>query len=259
MLMNGNEYVGGPAIGVDDATARRHGHRARQLSLSLLYFLQTEIEPGYEGRRGYPGLRGRGDVFGTVDGLAQYPYIRESRRIRAEFTILEQHFRTDLHRDGPVEYKDSVGVSGYRMDIHEKRRGNRSRTWELHGKHWVQQLALGALIPVRVENLIPACKNLGVTHVTNGAFRVHPAEWNIGESAGALAAFCVRRRVAPRAVRGQERLLADLQRDLVTLGVELDWPRKDYSLSYNSFYADVAGWYFGESDRRYGVDGGILR
>jgi hypothetical protein len=158
MLMNGNEYGGGSIIGVDDATARRHLERARQLSLSLLYFLQTEIEPGYSGKPGYPGLRARGDVFGRVDGLAQYPYIRESRRIRAEFTMLEQHFRTDLHPDGPVAYKDSVGVSGYRMDIHEKGRGNQSRTWELHGKHWVQQLSLGALIPVRVENLLPACK-----------------------------------------------------------------------------------------------------
>ena len=37
-----------------------------------------------------------------------------------------------------------------------------------HGKHWLQQIPLGALIPVRVENLIPACKNLGVTHVTLG-------------------------------------------------------------------------------------------
>src|SRR5262249_13199574 len=217
MLMNDNEYGGGPVIGVDDTTARRHLARARQLSLSLLYFLQTEIEPGFAGKAGYPGLRARGDVFGTTDGLAQYPYIRESRRIRAEFTILEQHFRTDLHPDGPVMYRDSVGLSGYRMDIHEKGRGNQSRTWELHGKHWVQQLALGARIRVRVENFLPACKNLGVTHVTNGAFRVHPAEWNIGESAGALAAFCLRRGVPPRSVRAQEKLLHDFQRDLVAL------------------------------------------
>ena len=32
---------------------------------------------------GFPGLRLRGDVTGTDDGLAQAPYIRESRRIRA--------------------------------------------------------------------------------------------------------------------------------------------------------------------------------
>ena len=50
------------------------------------------------------------------------------------------------------------------------------------------------MIPVRVENLLPGGKNLGVTHITNGAFRVHPVEWNVGEAAGILAAFCLERR-----------------------------------------------------------------
>jgi hypothetical protein len=97
-----------------------------------------------------------------------------------------------------------------------------------------------------------------VTHVTNGAFRVHPAEWNVGESAGALAAFCLRHGLSPRNVRAQEKLLRDFQRDLVALGVPLEWPRKGYSRSYNSYYAEVPGWYFGESDRRYDA-GGRLR
>ena len=44
------------------------------------------------------------------------------------------------------------------------------------------------VLPRRVENLLPACKNLGVTHLTNGCYRLHPVEWNIGESAGMLAA-----------------------------------------------------------------------
>jgi hypothetical protein len=29
------------------------------------------------------------------------------------------------------------------------------------------QIPLGALIPRRIENLLPACKNIGTTHVTN--------------------------------------------------------------------------------------------
>ena len=36
------------------------------------------------------------------------------------------------------------------------------------------QIPLGALIPERVTNLLPACKNLGVTHITNGCYRLHP-------------------------------------------------------------------------------------
>ena len=60
--------------------------RAKQLSLSLLYWLQTEA-PRPDGKTGWKGLRLRTDIVGTEDGLAKYPYIRESRRIKAEFTV----------------------------------------------------------------------------------------------------------------------------------------------------------------------------
>ncbi|MFI5387563.1 MAG: FAD-dependent oxidoreductase, partial [Fimbriimonadales bacterium] len=62
---------------------------ARQLSLSLLYWLQTE-SPRHDGGIGYPGLYLRPDIVGTDDGFAMAPYIRESRRIRARFTVTEQ-------------------------------------------------------------------------------------------------------------------------------------------------------------------------
>lgn len=38
------------------------------------------------------------------------------------------------------------------------------------------QIPLGALFPGRMENLFPACENLGVTHLTNGCYRLHPVE-----------------------------------------------------------------------------------
>ena len=43
-------------------------------------------------------------------------------------------------------------------------------------------------IRLRMRNLLPACKNIGTTHITNGCYRLHPVEWNIGEAAGVLAA-----------------------------------------------------------------------
>jgi hypothetical protein len=84
---------------------------------------------------------------------------------------------------------------------------------------------LGALLPVRVENLIPACKNLGVTHITNGCYRLHPVEWNIGEAAGLLAAFCLQNRLAPRQVREQAGHLEAFQSLLQQQGVVLAWPQ----------------------------------
>ena len=91
-----NDYWFGPVCGVDEVEQARNLEAARQLSLSLLYWLQTEA-PRPDGGVGYRGLRLRRDVVGgTVDGLAPAPYIRESRRIRAEFTVLEQHIAHPL-------------------------------------------------------------------------------------------------------------------------------------------------------------------
>jgi hypothetical protein len=87
------------------------------------------------------------------------------------------------------------------------------------------QVPLGALIPRRVENLLPACKNLGVTHITNGCYRLHPVEWGIGEAAGALASFCLGRKTTPRAVRNTPVLLKAFQAFLTGQGVEIDWPK----------------------------------
>ena len=75
-----------------------------------------------------------------------------------------------------------------------------------------------------MRNLLPACKNLGTTHITNGCYRLHPVEWNIGEAAGALAAFCVARKVAPHKVHADPTLLSEFQTLLTREGIELNWP-----------------------------------
>ncbi|HEY8462089.1 MAG TPA: FAD-dependent oxidoreductase [Blastocatellia bacterium] len=215
-----NDYWFGPVVGVDHAERARNTEAARQLSLSLLYWLQTEA-PRPDGGVGYPGLRLRGDVMGgTPDGLAPAPYVRESRRIRAEFTVLEQHIAYPLRPDGPELFSDSVGIGCYRIDLHPSVSG----TGYLDLGCWPFQIPLGAMIPIRVENLLPGGKNLGVTHITNGAFRVHPVEWNVGEVAGLLAAFCLERNLTPRAVRNCAKHLEEFQSLLRREGIELSWP-----------------------------------
>ena len=49
-------------------------------------------------------------------------------------------------------------------------------------------------------------------------------EWNAGEAAGHLAAFCRERRTVPRAVCAQPGLLAALQGELDAAGIERAWP-----------------------------------
>jgi hypothetical protein len=224
-----NDYWLGNLCNVKPEEAARHLRRAKQLSLSLLYWMQTQA-PRPDGGVGWKGLRLRPDVVDTADGLAKYPYIREARRIRAEFTVLEQHVGTEARqkltgKKGEAltaeHFADSVGIGSYRIDLHPSSGGDNY----LDISSLPFQIPLGALLPCRVENLLPACKNVGVTHITNGCYRLHPVEWNIGEAAGALAAFCLARKEPPRQVRKNGKLLADFQKRLQDDGVELHWPR----------------------------------
>ena len=216
------DYWLGPLLGQTKQLKQNHLDSAKQLSFSLLYWMQTEA-PRLDGGYGYRGLRLRPDIVGTKDGLAKHVYIRESRRIRAEFTVLEQHVGVEARGklQGAETFPDSIGIGSYRIDLHPST-GMRNY---VDISSWPFQIPLGALIPQRVENLLPACKNIGVTHITNGCFRLHPVEWTIGEASGALAAYCLKKGLIPRQVRNTPTYLADFQNLLTrTLGFELAWP-----------------------------------
>jgi hypothetical protein len=224
------DYWLGPIVGVSEEEKARHLEGARQLSLSLLYWMQTEA-PRPDGGHGYPGLRIRPDVVGTRDGLAKQVYVRESRRIRAVRTIVEQDVGVEAREGlvGAENFVDSVGIGQYRIDLHPSTGGRNY----VDVASWPFQIPLSALLPVRVTNLLPAGKNIGSTHITNGCYRLHPVEWNIGEAAGALAAFCLDGKLEPREVR--EGHLQDYQRLLTGLGVELAWPEPYRSTPSPSF------------------------
>ena len=213
-----NDYVGGPMFGVEDAAD--HWVRAKALSRSLLYWLQTEA-PRPDGGTGWPGLRTCPQITGTDDGFAMVPYFRESRRIKAERTILEQDFDKQL-RDGrgAENYPDSVGVGHYYwIDRHATTGGSAGGG----GLPEPFEIPLGALLPQRVRNLLPAAKNIGTTHISNGSYRLQPVEWSIGEAVGALAAFCIERNVDPSGVRADPTMLADFHADLARGGAQLRW------------------------------------
>jgi len=215
-----NDYVEENIIDRDEADVDRSLASARQLSLSLFYWMQTEA-PRPDGGVGYPGLYLRPDINGTRDGLAKYPYIRESRRLRAAFTVTENHVGREARgQDRAEPFADSVGVGCYRIDLHPSTSGDNY----IDISSLPFQIPLGALVPIRVENVLAAAKNIGTTHITTGCYRLHPVEWNIGEAAGLLAGFCLRGDRSPRQVHGSVELTREFQGLLRGQGVELDWP-----------------------------------
>ena len=62
----------------------------------------------------------------------------------------------------------------------------------------------------------------------------------IGEAAGALAAFCIERRIEPTAVRATESRLRELQSRLTAQGVEIEWPRLSPVRSWDHHLAYTA-------------------
>lgn len=221
-----NDFFPGNLIDVPEKEFQRNIERAKQLSHSLFYWLQTEA-PRPDGGNGWRGLRLRRDIMGTEDGMAKYPYIRESRRIRAEFTVLEEHVGAENRRlvAGNIKGKrseaffDSVGIGYYHIDLHPSSRGNNYVDFS----SLPFQIPLGALLPQRMNNLLPANKNIGTTHITNGCYRLHPVEWSIGEAVGQLIAFAKKTKVPFRAVRERRELLSDFQQMLHMQGIETEW------------------------------------
>jgi hypothetical protein len=191
---------------------------AKSLSLGFLYWLQNEAARD-EGGNGYKELALRTDVLGTADGLSMYPYIREARRVRAKQTIVEQDIVAATNPGARARlFNDSVGIGQYFVDIHGFQEipgtGQATRPF---------QIPMSALIPISGGNLLPACKNLGVTHITNGAYRLHPVEWAIGEAQGALAEFCIKHKVTPEKVLDNKKYMRQLQRAILEKGAPVFW------------------------------------
>lgn len=198
----------------DDAYNR---YMARQLTLSLVYYMATEAERP-DGKRGLRGLNLRPDITGTADGVSQMPYIRESRRIKAIKTITEDMLSKEKH---PVatHFEDSVGVGSYHIDLHMTTKTHTHCYYEVQPF----EIPLSAMIPLKLENLIPACKNIGTTHLTNGCYRLHPVEWNVGEVAGLLVSYCMDEKVTPRTVYKNKTKLRSFQQLLSDSGIQLSW------------------------------------
>jgi hypothetical protein len=187
--------------------------RAKRTSLAFLYWLQNDV-PRDDGKgAGYPELKLRPDQMGTADGLSKMPYIRESIRLVARGRVGEQDI-VDQYQPGPraKPFPDSIGIGFYMVDIHPCGANERGRMRMPRPF----QIPMAALVPAdSIRNFLPAGKNIGVTHLTNGAFRLHPVEWNIGESAAMIASLQLEQGTRPSA--------ETVQHALAAAGVPLVW------------------------------------
>ena len=200
---------------VEQAQAMQHG---KQVSLEFAWWLQHEAPKDNGQGRGYPELFLRNDVLGTTDGLSQFPYIRESRRMLALKTIREQDVAEPWQSGArAATFNDTVGIGFYPIDIHScgaEQKLPRSKPY---------QIAAGSLISRSIPNLLAGGKALGTTHVVNGGYRLQPTEWAIGEASGALAVAAIKKSVDAAVVVRSEKVLRELQSNLLAEGHPLVW------------------------------------
>jgi hypothetical protein len=217
--------------------------RAKSFAQGFLYWLQNECPRDDGNGVGYPELQLiTGDEMPALgdDGFGIHPYIRESRRLKAKFTLTENHllaqpvnlggemgrghqFGTSPDDTGPrwgEAFRDSVGCAQYSVDIHPIKGEPHLLTPALP-----YHIPLGAFLTTSgAVNVLPAAKNIGATRLAAASIRMHPTEWLIGEAAGALAAFCVRRDFNdPSVVRDDPNLLTAFQWDLRSGNIPLYW------------------------------------
>ena len=164
--------------------------RAKNRTLGYIYYLQNEL--------GYKNLGIADDVFPSEDGLPFYPYYRESRRFAGKDTMTVEAAKEPYHFD---LYKRAVAVGDYPVDHHHNQHPRQEELSHL----WFGQIPsfsvpLGVVIPVRLEDLLLAEKNISVSWEMNGATRLQPVVTGLGQAAGTLAALAVRKGCHPSEV-----------------------------------------------------------
>lgn len=213
-----NDLRGENIIDAEPTLMSQRLARAKNLSLGFLYWMQTELKRD-DGGVGYPEFKLREDVMGTADGVSKYPYIRESRRLATGRFILEMDIIKASNSGARAKvFGDSLGIGLYPVDIHGKQDvpGAAQTTAPF-------QIPAFAFVPQNLRNFLPACKNISCTHVTNGAYRLHPIEWAIGEAAAMFAVEVLENRTDVQRFHKSHSLTRRLQRRLLEYGAPIVW------------------------------------
>ena len=193
---------------------------AKRVSLGFLHWLQTEAPAD-----GEPARRARAPAAARRDGhrgrLSQVPLYPRVAPHPALKTIVEQEVSAALPAGSARRALRGLGRHRLVSDRHPSLRARRRRR-QLPDRA-VPDPARRADSGARATTCSPAAKNIGTTHITNGCYRLHPVEWNIGEAAGALAAFCLDQGKSAAAVHRDAELRSAFQRSLLDEGVPLAW------------------------------------
>jgi hypothetical protein len=138
----------------------------------------------------------------------------EYRRLKAALAGLEavsvisgqKSPENTARRTRSTIFPDAIGIGHYAIDFHPcmtnsppEAPGNTAREGEKRGagQAYPFQIALRAMIPQQIDNLLVGGKSIATSHIAAAAYRVHSFEWSAGAAAGTTAAFALKNGVAP--------------------------------------------------------------
>lgn len=219
---------------------------AKQHALGVLHHLQTAVHDrmgDYPQSFRYMQLT---DEFGTADRLPPKPYVREGLRLEALYMLKEQDIRAKTREPkwAKVLPADSVFAFQFNIDFHPTRRKflteDRNGPWQyIHTKDrgWHTDtdravFPLRGLVPVEMNGLLGAGKNIGVSSVVQSALRLHGQMMYVGQAAATLAWISLRDGTLPRQMVADTAKVHELQLKLARghggPGILL-WPWQDIS------------------------------
>ena len=241
----------------------------KQHALGMLYHLQTKVHDRVGDFPQSFRHMALTDEFGTPDKLPPKPYIREGLRLEALTMLTERDIRAATREPkwAKAMPPDSVFGFQFNIDFHPTRRKflteDRNGPWQYvhtpeRGWHTDTDRAmfpLRGLVPVEMDGLLGAGKNIGVSSVVQSALRLHGQMMLCGQASATVAAVCLRDSIEPRAIAADCVRVREIQRTLVRgkdgPGVLL-WPYHDLPPDHPSFVAanlfTVAGIWRADAD-----------
>lgn len=188
----------------DDATRQRIATRHRNLTLGLLWFLQNDPEVPEAHRALANELHLPKDEFTDNGHFPWQLYVREGRRLVAEYTLTEH----DITGKGlePRRHPDTIAVGEFPIDSFPCRKRQPTDTVVLEGYLGMldyitrpYEIPYRIMIPRQVDGLIVPVA-AGTTHVAFSSIRMEPTWMCLGQAAGVAAHLAIREGVPPRHV-----------------------------------------------------------
>jgi len=155
------------------------------------------------------------DEFTDNDNWPHQLYVREARRMVADYVMIEQNCR------GSRTAEDSIGLAAYTMDSHHVQRyvdaeGHARNEGDVQvGGFPPYPIAYRAIVPKAAECsnlLVPVC--LSASHIAYGSIRMEPVFMVLGQSAATAAVQAIEQDCDVQTIdyaRLRERLLQDRQ------------------------------------------------